>query len=516
MVESVLKSAGASDPGLVRTNNEDGFWCDPDRGIFLVVDGIGGQNAGEKAAEIALARIRARLERQTGTPEQRVREAIAMANNEILRAAQDHTDWEGMACVLTLVLLENGTAVVGHVGDSRLYKIRHGKIAKITHDHSPVGEREDGGELTEAEAMRHPRRNEVFRDVGSEPHEPDDPDFIEVRRIPFESDSALLLSSDGLSDQVASKDIRVIVEQRAGNPEAAVKELIEAANLAGGKDNVTVLVVEGEQFSAPVPVEREPGHRRWPSLVFMFLLGLLVAAAAAWFTRSYWQPAPAVIAPRSLAVGAGRQFETIPEALTAAHSGDTVMVDPGEYRGPLTLKSGITLQSRESREAILLAPIDGSEPVVRADRVQGARLIGFRIESAAAGTPEQPKATPHEGIVLVDSQVELIDMEVEGAAVGIEIRGAASPVLLGNAIHDCAGEGILISGPSTPRLSHNSLLRNGRAGVAAHDGAHPVLVGNIFEKNSVDLPQDVNMDAIREANFFLDVKAPRPQGGHKR
>ena len=127
-----------------------------ERGIFLVVDGIGGQAAGEKAAEIAVERVRARLERQTGTAEQRIREAIAMANNEILRAARGNPEWQGMACVLTLAVLENGSAVVGHVGDSRLYQIRRGEIRKITHDHSPVGEREDSGELSEAEAMRHP------------------------------------------------------------------------------------------------------------------------------------------------------------------------------------------------------------------------------------------------------------------------------------------------------------------------------------------------------------------------
>ncbi len=127
-----------------------------------------------------------------------------MANNEILRAAQSNPEWDGMACVLTVAVLENGSAVVGHVGDSRLYQIRRGEIRKITHDHSPVGEREDSGEISEAEAMRHPRRNEVFRDVGSEEHAPDDPDFIEMQRIPFEPDSALLLCSDGLSDQVAS------------------------------------------------------------------------------------------------------------------------------------------------------------------------------------------------------------------------------------------------------------------------------------------------------------------------
>src|ERR1051325_8825541 len=133
--------------GRVRHNNEDAWHADSDRGIFLVVDGIGGQAAGEKAAEIAVERVRARLERQTGTTEQRIREAITMANREILNAARSNPEWQGMACVLTVAVLENGSAVVGHVGDSRLYRIRGGEIQKITHDHSPVGEREDNEEL---------------------------------------------------------------------------------------------------------------------------------------------------------------------------------------------------------------------------------------------------------------------------------------------------------------------------------------------------------------------------------
>src|SRR6516162_10743518 len=204
MVKTRLTTAAGSDPGRVRQNNEDAFHSDPDRGIFLVVDGIGGHAAGEHAATIAVERVRARLERQTGTAEQRMREAITMANNEILHAARSNPEWTGMACVLTLVLLDNGSAVVGHVGDSRLYLIRRGEIRKITHDHSPIGEREDNRELSETEAMRHPRRNEVFRDVGSEEHSPDDPDFIELQRLAFDSDTALLLCSDGLSDQVGS------------------------------------------------------------------------------------------------------------------------------------------------------------------------------------------------------------------------------------------------------------------------------------------------------------------------
>src|SRR5438045_1263361 len=217
---TMLRCAGASDAGLVRGNNEDAYWMDADRGIFLVVDGIGGQAAGEKASAIAVERVRARLERPTGGTEQRIREAITIANNEILRAAESNEEWKGMACVLTLAVLENGSAVVGHVGDSRLYQIRGGEIRKVTHDHSPVGEREDAGELREDDAMRHPRRNEVYRDVGSEEHSPDDAGFIEVQRIPFDGASALLLCSDGLSDQVGSAEIRAGGEVRAGEPDA--------------------------------------------------------------------------------------------------------------------------------------------------------------------------------------------------------------------------------------------------------------------------------------------------------
>ena len=101
-----IRSAGASDPGRVRHNNEDALHLDPERGIFLVVDGIGGQAAGEKAAEIAVGRVRARLERQTGTVEQRIREAITIANNEIVEAARGNPEWEGMACVLTVAVLD--------------------------------------------------------------------------------------------------------------------------------------------------------------------------------------------------------------------------------------------------------------------------------------------------------------------------------------------------------------------------------------------------------------------------
>jgi serine/threonine protein phosphatase PrpC len=244
---AVLRAAGATDPGLQRDNNEDRFHVDEARGLFMVIDGVGGQAAGGEAAALALSMLRARLERETGPVDERVREAIAVANNEIHRAAASRPDWKGMACVLTVAVIKDGVATVGHVGDTRLYKIRQGRIEKITRDHSPVGEREDAGELSEADAMRHPRRNEVYRDVGSEPHQPGDADFVDIATVPVEPDAALLLCSDGLSDLVPSGTISAVAARLAADPSRVVRGLVEAANDAGGKDNVTAVFIAGER-----------------------------------------------------------------------------------------------------------------------------------------------------------------------------------------------------------------------------------------------------------------------------
>src|SRR4029453_17694390 len=104
--------------------------------------------------------------------------------------------------------------------------------------------------LSEREAMRHPRRNEVYRDVGSERHEPDDPGFIDVLRYPFEPDAALLLCSDGLTDLVPSAAIAEIVRAHAGHPDEVVRGLVDAALAAGGHDNVTAVYAEGPRFAA--------------------------------------------------------------------------------------------------------------------------------------------------------------------------------------------------------------------------------------------------------------------------
>jgi len=205
--------------------------------------------------------------------------------------------------------------IVGHVGDSRLYLTWNGAIRKLTSDHSPVGEREDAGELTEAEAMAHPRRNEVFRDVGSRRRAPDEEDFIEVKEFLFKPDAAILLCSDGLSDLLTSTEMLEVMERYNGDPAQVAHELVEAANVAGGNDNVTAIFVAGSEFlgnASPAAAEArarnaitkardevvaqlaaEPSAGVWAKvarvlttraafLIYGFVLGIALALALRW------------------------------------------------------------------------------------------------------------------------------------------------------------------------------------------------------------------------------------------
>jgi len=253
------RSGVASDTGLVRASNEDRYWIDDEHGVFLVVDGVGGHAAGETAAETAVESIREELRDAAGSAEERVRRAIARANNRIYERAGDSEDLRGMACVLTLAVVDAGEVVIGHVGDSRLYLIWNGAIRKLTSDHSPVGEDEDAGELTEEQAMLHPRRHEVFRDVGTHPRQAGDDGFIEIRHCRFKPEAAFLLCSDGLSDLLPSAAIRAIVERYDGDPAQVARDLVEAANEAGGRDNITALFVAGSEFHGREGARSLPG-----------------------------------------------------------------------------------------------------------------------------------------------------------------------------------------------------------------------------------------------------------------
>lgn len=525
-----LRAAGDTHCGLLRDVNEDRFHCDAARGLFIVVDGIGGQAAGGKAADVAMSMLRARLERETGAVVDRIREAIAIANNEIRRLAALRPEWRGMACVLTVAVVEDGRATIGHVGDTRLYKIRGGRIEKITRDHSPVGEREDAHEISELEAMRHPRRNEVYRDVGSEPHEPHDAGFIDVDEIDFEPDSALVLCSDGLTDLVDSAAIHGIVTRLAGQPADVARELIAAANDAGGRDNVTVVYVEGETFAptagatdvrqsgaTPNTGSTRPGRASVVRAALVVLIALVLGFAAYAMWRRGLPQALTLRPTVALAPLANDPITVAPSgsiaaALASAAPGTSVLVEPGEYRERLVLPSGVRVVSRVPRAATLRLPSNASEadPAIVADGVEDAELNGFRIVGDAA----TPLGT---GIRVSNAHLTIVDVEITGAAhVAVDIGGAALATILGSHVHDNPGTGLAIRRGAAPRISQNVFARNGlseRSGAAIviEPDAQPALFGNVFQGVSVDALRALGDAAAARAahdNWFVDAREP--------
>src|SRR3954453_7144543 len=215
-----VPAGAATDPGSISVVNEERVHVDSERGIYLVVDGLGGHAAGDRAAEIAVEVIARELDPSSVEAAEGIRRVIALANNEIFRISKENPDCSGMGCVLTLAVIKDDVVTFGHVGDSRLYLIWNGSVRKLTSDHSPVGEQQDLGEMTELQAMTHPRRNEVFRDLGSREHSVDDEEFVDVRSLRFDDAAALLLCTDGLSDVLTSTQIGEIIDRYDGDADA--------------------------------------------------------------------------------------------------------------------------------------------------------------------------------------------------------------------------------------------------------------------------------------------------------
>ena len=475
---AALRGAARTDPGRVRTNNEDLPLIDAARGIFGVIDGVGGEAGGEVAAATAHDVILQRLARPVGTPAERVREAIAIANNEIFKRAQESPALRGMACVITLALVNDGRLTAGHVGDSRLYKMRPDGLRKLTRDHSPVGEREDAGELGEVDAMRHPRRNEVFRDVGSLSRDKDEQDFVDIIEEPLEPDSAILVCSDGLSDMLTASTMAHLVRQHAGDPGRVVEALIAAANDAGGKDNVTAVYAEGPRFaaavgggghSALVPTEplgdrhsarapvpsggplRRAGRAIVRSRATWFaagtLLGIVGALGLTFYLATTQVPAPQT---RVVSREEGAPFASISSAMAAAQPGDVVRVEPGEYVEQVIVADGVDLEARHRGTVTISRPagLDPSIAGVLAGGTQPVRISGIRITSAAASSAGAGISIGGGGVTL-----ELV-----------EISGSLNPamVLLADASVTLQGSRVAVPGAilSVPDGSQAALVNN--------------------------------------------------------
>jgi hypothetical protein len=243
----------------------------------------------------------------------------------------------------------------------------NGVVRKITPDHSPVGVKVDRGEISELDAMRHPRRNEVFRDAGTRWRTPEEEGFIEVRSFVFHADAAILLCTDGLSDVLTSAEIGAIVDEYDGDAAHTAAKLVEAANGAGGVDNISVVFVAGPEFvglastrmadsRARHAITRPQGRgwmRQWLRR-FPWLLAGLAAGMGSWALLERVTPVPKPPAPHIVAATP----ETLGKALGAAHAGDLIQLAPGHYAAPIRLPDGVALVGPKTGDAVIdAAPV---------------------------------------------------------------------------------------------------------------------------------------------------------------
>ena len=238
------RHGAASDVGRVRAQNEDAFVADGETGTFVVADGMGGHAAGEVASEMAVHIISAALRsfptRSTvAEVRQRLNEAIGNANRAVFEDGLENPSRTGMGTTVTaLVLLPGGSYVIGQVGDSRAYLLRDGTLRQLTEDHTYVQQLVNRGRLTSEQARLHPRSSLLTRALGTAGSVALDLFDGEAR-----AGDRFLLASDGLTGMLTDQELAEIMRERA-SPDEPVARLIEAANSAGGNDNITVVLVE--------------------------------------------------------------------------------------------------------------------------------------------------------------------------------------------------------------------------------------------------------------------------------
>jgi protein phosphatase len=245
-------SAGRTDAGRVRRRNEDSFVLDPP--LFAVADGMGGAQAGEVASRLAAAAFREYHDADRMEPAERVEAIIQEANRRIYERARTDSEASGMGTTVTAAILTNGRVSIGHVGDSRAYRIRNGELEQLTEDHSLVADLMRSGRLTPEEADAHPQRSVITRALGTDAEVDVDTVTVDV-----EPGDLFLLCSDGLTTMVPEEDI-LRIAQEADDLNEAARTLVRAANSGGGEDNITVVLfkVEGDEATEETLVAAQP------------------------------------------------------------------------------------------------------------------------------------------------------------------------------------------------------------------------------------------------------------------
>jgi serine/threonine protein phosphatase PrpC len=234
-----------TDTGKKRRRNEDDYVVEPP--LFAIADGMGGAQAGELASSLAAGAVR-EDEGAAGSGERRVTELIQEANRRVYQRSSQDAAASGMGTTMTVALVGDGNVVFGHVGDSRAYLIRDGKLEQLTEDHSLVAELVRSGKLSPEEAETHPQRSVITRALGTDPDV--DVDTFSIETLPGD---LFMLCSDGLTSMVEDEVILQTVEKNRDNLQATAKALIRAANKGGGEDNITVVFFEiGDDVGEPL------------------------------------------------------------------------------------------------------------------------------------------------------------------------------------------------------------------------------------------------------------------------
>jgi PPM family protein phosphatase len=230
-------TAAATDPGRRRRHNEDSYVCEPP--LFAVADGIGGAQAGEIASGLAAAVLRDDSGDGAGDGRQRVDGLIQEANRRVYDRQTQDAAVSGMGTTMTVAFFDGNGVWIGHVGDSRAYLVRDGKLEQLTEDHSLVAELVRSGKLSPEEAETHPQRSVVTRALGTDP----DVD-VDTFRVDAKPGDLFLLCSDGLTTMVGDDTILEEIRRNRDDLRGAAKALVRAANRGGGDDNITVVFFE--------------------------------------------------------------------------------------------------------------------------------------------------------------------------------------------------------------------------------------------------------------------------------
>lgn len=252
-----MKISSVSHTGMVRPNNEDSCLVIPPwsslslkKGacLFAVADGMGGQNAGEIASGLAVKTAKEWFKNnliENLCPEL-VEDLFSTLNQEVWGYAQKHPEASGMGTTISLMLIKGSKAIVGHIGDSRLYRMRNGKLEQMTNDHTLVAEQVRMGKLSPEEARVHPTRHILSRVLGVR-------QFVvpDIFSIDLKENDVFLICSDGVSGMVVDEEIRRQLSEE--NPERLAESIIAAANAGGGKDNCTAVTLKIEQLPVVFP-----------------------------------------------------------------------------------------------------------------------------------------------------------------------------------------------------------------------------------------------------------------------